>query len=60
MSDDEKLQERDRAMPAGEQDYEVVRFAERHGISLEQAQELIRRLGNSRAALNAAVEMLKV
>ena len=59
MSDDKKLQGRDRATVAGEQDYEVLHFAEKHGISIEQAQDLIRRLGNSRAALDAAVEMLK-
>lgn len=59
MPDDKKLQARDRSKVAGEQDYEIIHFAEKHGISIEQAQDLVRRLGNSRAALDAAVEMLK-
>ena len=60
MPDDKKLRARDRARVASEQDYDVRHFAEKHGISIEQAQELMKRLGNSRAALDAAVEMLKV
>lgn len=50
---------RDRSRVAGEQDYEVGHFASRHGISREQARELIERHGNDRDALEAAAARLK-
>ena len=49
----------DRARVSGEQEYEVRYFADKHGISVEQAQELIDRHGNSREKLDAAAERLK-
>ena len=48
----------DRSRVAGEQEYEVRYFAEKHGISVEQAQELIDRHGNSREKLDEAAERL--
>ncbi|MGN6499076.1 MAG: DUF3606 domain-containing protein [Tsuneonella sp.] len=59
MPDDPNLQgAQDRSRVAGEQDYEVRYFADKHGISVEQAQQLIERHGNSRAELDAAAERL--
>ena len=48
----------DRARVAGGQTYEVRHFADKHGISEEQAQELIEKHGNSREALDRAAEQL--
>lgn len=49
----------DRARVAGEEEYEVRYFAEKHGISVEQAQKLIDEHGNNRAALDDAAQSLK-
>jgi hypothetical protein len=49
----------DRARVAGDQDYEVRYFAEKHGISIDQAQQLIDKHGNSREKLEAAVGSLR-
>lgn len=59
MSDDRTKQGRDRNTVAGEEPYEVRYFAEKHGISVEQAQQLIDRVGNNRAELDAAAEQMK-
>lgn len=59
MSDDPTKQGQDRKFVAGEQEYEVRHFAEKHGITVEQAQGLIDRIGNSREALDRAAEDLK-
>ncbi len=49
----------DRAQVAGDEAYEVGYFADKHGISREEARALIDRLGNDRATLDAAAEKLK-
>ena len=49
----------DRSRVSGEEGYEVRYFAEKHGISPDQARELIERVGNNRAELDAAAEKLK-
>lgn len=59
MSDDKSKQGRDRGQVAGGEEYEVRYFAEKHGISIEQAQGLIDRVGNSREALDSAAAKLK-
>ena len=60
MSDDKSnVCGQDRSRVAGEQDYEVRYFAERHGISIEQAQQLIDRHGNSREELDRAAQQMK-
>ncbi|HYD24862.1 MAG TPA: DUF3606 domain-containing protein [Croceibacterium sp.] len=60
MSDDKsQTAGQDRNRVAGEQDYEVRHFAERHGISIEQAEQLIAEHGNSRDALDAAARQMK-
>lgn len=49
----------DRARVSGEQPYEVRYFAQKHGITVEQAQELIGKHGHSREKLDAAAEEMK-
>jgi hypothetical protein len=48
----------DRRQVAGDEPYEVGYFAEKHGITREQARELIDKHGNDRAALDAAADKL--
>jgi hypothetical protein len=50
---------RDRSRVAAGQGYELGYFARKHGISRDQAKQLIGRIGNDRAKLNAAAEKLK-
>jgi uncharacterized protein DUF3606 len=60
MADDKaKVGGRDRARVAGGEDYEVRHFAEQNGISIEQAEQLIARHGNSRDELERAVQQMK-
>jgi hypothetical protein len=60
MSDDKNnVGSQDRARVAGGQDYEVRHFAEANGISIEQAEQLIKRHGNSRDKLEAAVRQMR-
>jgi hypothetical protein len=60
MPDDKsKTGGRDRSRVAGGQDYEVRYFAERHGISTEQAEQLIAKHGNSREELDEAARQMK-
>jgi hypothetical protein len=49
----------DRSRVAAGQGYEVRYFARKHGISKEQAEQLIGRIGNDREKLNAATEKMK-
>ncbi len=49
----------DRSRVAGGQDYEVRHFAEANGITIEQAEQLIARHGNSRKELERAVQQMK-
>jgi hypothetical protein len=41
------------------QGYEVTRFARKHGITRQQARDLIRRIGHDRHRLNEAAADLK-
>jgi len=60
MADDKgKTDGRDRSRIAAGQDYEVQYFAERYGISMEQARELILKHGNNREKLELEVSRLK-
>ena len=60
MSDDTNERgAQDRARVSGEQEYEVRYFADKNGISVEQAQELIDQHGNSREKLDEEAERLK-
>ena len=49
----------DRSRVAAGQGYEVTYFARKHGMSMQQARELIQRVGNDRAKLNAAASKQK-
>jgi hypothetical protein len=49
----------DRSRVAGGEAYEVEYFAQKHGITPEQARNLIEQHGNDRATLDAAAEKLK-
>ena len=60
MADDKNNQgAQDRSRVAGDEDYEVSYFANKHGISTEQAQGLIDKFGNSRETLDAEAQKLK-
>jgi hypothetical protein len=49
----------DRRRVAAGQGYEVGYFARKHGITQQQAGDLIKKIGNDRAKLNAAAEKLR-
>ena len=49
----------DRSRISGDEAYEVEYFARKHGISIDQARDLIKTHGNDRATLDAAAESLK-
>ena len=54
MADDTNIRGgRDRSEVSASEGYEVDYFARKHGISADQARELIRRFGNDRATLDA-------
>jgi hypothetical protein len=60
MPDDKsKVGEPDRSKVAADQDYEVSDFAQKYGISSDEARKLIERFGNDREKLYAAAETLK-
>ena len=59
MADDKsKRGAADRSKVAAGEGYEVSYFARKHGISKDQAQKLIKDIGNDRSKLNAAAEKL--
>ena len=60
MSDDKtKRGGADRARVSGEEAYEVAHFADKHGLSREEAREIIERSGGRRAAADAQAERMK-
>ena len=60
MPDDKsKIGEPDRSRVAGNEDYEVGHLALKHGLSIQQARELIARVGNDREKLDQAAQELK-
>ena len=60
MADDlGNVGERDRNRVSGGEGYEVEYFARKHGLTMEQARELIARVGNDRSKLDAAAESMK-
>lgn len=60
MSDDKsKRGEPDRSKVSGKQDYEAVAFAEKHGITPDQARDLIAKHGSDRAKLDEAAAHLR-
>ena len=50
---------RDRQRVSANEGYEVSYFARKHGLTRDQARELIKRVGNDRGKLNAAAEKMK-
>jgi hypothetical protein len=60
MSDNKKKRGAgDRRKVAGGEGYEVNYFANKHGITREQARNLINKVGNNRDKLNRAAEKLR-
>ena len=60
MPDDKsQVGEPDRSRVAGDEEYEVNYLASKHGLSAQQARQLIARLGNDREKLDQAAEKLK-
>jgi hypothetical protein len=60
MPDDKRhVGEPDRSRVAGEQEYEVRYLVEKHGLSGEQARDLIARFGNDREKLDRAARDLR-
>lgn len=60
MSDDlGNVGQRDRDRVSGSEGYEVEYFARKHGLTMEQARDLIARVGNDRSKLDAAAEAMK-
>jgi hypothetical protein len=60
MADDKsKRGGQDRSRVSGEQGYEVEYFAKKHGITKQQAQDLIKQHGSNRAKLDEAAGKLK-
>lgn len=60
MADDKNnVGEPDRSRVSGSEPYEVAYFAQKHGISSEQARELIERHGNDRETLDREAQKLK-
>lgn len=49
----------DRRRVAAGEGYEVNYFARKHGITKQQAEDLIKKVGNDREQLNAAAAKLK-
>ncbi|WP_210357274.1 DUF3606 domain-containing protein [Sphingomonas beigongshangi] len=59
MADNKTKQDgRDRRRVSGSESYEVEYFARKHGLSAQQARELIADIGNDREKLDAAAEEL--
>ncbi len=60
MADDKSNRgEPDRSKVSGSEDYEVNYLARRHGLTQEQARELIARVGNNRSRLDEEAQKLK-
>jgi hypothetical protein len=49
----------DRARVSGDETYEIDYFAGKHGLSREQAEQLIQQHGNSREVLDREAEKMK-
>lgn len=60
MSDDKtKKGQQDRSRVSAEEGYEVRYFAKKHGITVAQAEQLIKEHGSNRKGLDSAAEKLK-
>ena len=60
MADDKsKRGSGDRSRVAAGEGYEASYFARKHGITKDQAEDLIKKVGNSREKLNEAASKMK-
>jgi len=61
MTTDDKSHrgEPDRSRVSGSENYEVDHFAKKHGLTRQQARDLIKKHGSNRKELDAAAERLK-
>jgi hypothetical protein len=60
MSDDKsKIRQQDRNRVSGSEGYEVDYFAQKHGLSSDEARQLIAEVGPNREKLDAAAEKWK-
>lgn len=60
MADDKaKKGKQDRSRVSADEGYEVSYFARKHGITRQQAEDLIKRVGGNREKLNAEAQKLK-
>jgi hypothetical protein len=60
MADDKNQQDgRDRSQVSAEEDYELDYFAEKYGLTRDEARGLIDRHGNGREKLDAAAARLR-
>lgn len=60
MADDKSLVGgADRTRVAGNEDYEVQAFAQRHGMSPQEVRDMIERIGNDRDALEREAAKLR-
>jgi hypothetical protein len=55
----QKVGGQDRSRVSGSEDYEVRHFADKHGLSMDQARALIRQHGNNREDLERAAQALR-
>jgi hypothetical protein len=55
----QKVGGQDRSQVSGSEDYEVRHFADKHGLSMDQARALIRQHGNNREDLDRAAQALR-
>jgi len=60
MDNKSKQDGRDRSQVSGQDRYEIEYFAERHGITAQQARDLIAKHGNNREELDRAAERIGV
>ena len=59
MPDDKtEVGEPDRSRVASDQNYEVTQLAQKHGLTQQQARDLIARVGNDREKLDHAAKEL--
>jgi len=58
MDNKSKQDGRDRSQVSGQDRYEIEYFAERHGITAQQARDLIAKHGNNREELDRAAERI--
>ncbi|TCU38704.1 DUF3606 domain-containing protein [Rhizobium azibense] len=59
MADNKKATGRDRTRVATNQPYELYYFKQKHGLTVEQAKDIIKRAGNNRDKANELAKALQ-